>query len=1011
MSNSKYINNKSLSWCFLDGFIAACIRPLLLALGLFCVSTAFAGMSFKSPLSSSQVRQIGGINSIAQDRHGFIWLAGEVGLGRYDGSELRVFEHQPKNPSSLISSYIRKIKVASNGTLWVATESGICRYLDATEQFDCDFSWPDQPEGGSSMQALAFNRLGNLYVGGRAGLFFYNGRDRQLTSIPFISDADEYRNSTVVDLLMDGRGFLWIATAYNGLFRYHPVHGVVQHIQYAPNGDNATGLVSDKTKALLMDSQGRLWVGTYGGGISVFSADGEHIVNYNLQSHGSKGFTSNVIWDIYEDQDNVIWIAMDQGGLVQFDEAKQRFYPERHRPHDVSSLASDQARVIFEDANRDMWVGTFDRGVSFFNHGKKRIQTYRQDPKNDNTLSHSSILALLRGAGDVLWVGTEDGLNALNTVTGNVLRYTISNTSLPAKAVLSIAQMDERTLWLGTWSGGLVSFDIPTGEVTALAQGRVPAIVERSRFVWDILNASDGSTWLASELNGLIRLTHNRTQAEHYQAIGSNPSSISHDFIWRIIERKNGDIMLGTHGGLDSFISAEEGFKHWLINSEVKGALSKRITALFENHDQSIWVGTQDQGVFWLSPEGEVIKHFGRAEGMPALTASAILDDSLGRIWVATINGLVLIDPATLELSVFTHESGLAGNNFNRNAFIRGADGYFYIGGADGLNRFKPEELKPQDTDFPVYVTGFSLLNERVSPGAYPLEASTLFSPTIHLNHQDLMIALSFTALNYRDASTLSFAYRLEGFDNDWRAVGDNRTATYTNIPPGEYQFKVRASRRDGDWIVSNPLPITMKAAPWLTLWAYLGYAVMLILCGGWIANYMNLRGKSRHYRRLSQEDALTGILNRLGMHHAIDTLFENASANDITGLLVIDIDHFKLINDNYGHDRGDQILKSVVEVLQCSVRRSDILGRWGGEEFLLVCPNVDADIIQTIAEKIRYSVEQARFAGLADELTVTVSIGATLFTEQESLDHGFKRADDALYRAKNEGRNRCVYV
>ena len=1012
---SKLKNKKDKGWVRqLFGLltIALCC-PFITFLGAVVAMPALADMSFKNPLTNEQVRQLGGINSIAQDRHGFIWLGGEVGLGRYDGHDLRVFEHQAGNLRSLRSSYIRKVEVDAEGRLWVATESGLCRYVDMTEDFDCDFSWPSQPSDGSSMQALAFDHNGRLYVGGWSGLFLFDGSDRRLKPIQFVSRDAAYRNSTVVDLFMDGRGYLWIATAFNGVFRYHPMHGVVQHIQHdeTQTGNAVVGLVSDRVKTLFMDSQHRMWVGTYGGGISVFTADGEPVANYNQQAYGAKGFVSDVVWDIYEDQDNVIWTAMDQGGIAQFDERHQRFYTERHRPHDTSSLVSDQARVIFEDANRDMWVGTFDRGVSFFSHTKKRIQTYRHNPEEINSLSHSSILALHQGKNAILWVGTEDGLNALNTQTGEIKRYTLNNTDLPAKAVLSIATMDERTLWLGTWSRGLAALDIPTGKITPLTQGQLPEVIDNSRFIWDILNAKDGSIWLASELNGLMRLAKDGTNVEHYQAVSGSPNSISHDFIWRIIERKKGSILLGTHGGLDEFISTEKGFKHWLIGNEEGVALSKRITALFESHDESVWVGTQDQGVFWLTAEGDLIKHFGRKEGMPGLTASAILDDPLGRMWIATTNGLVLIDPATLALTVFTHDSGLTGNNFNRNAFIKGADGFFYIGGAEGLNRFKPEDLQPEDSNFPLYTTSFSLLNERVSPGTYPLNISTLFLPEINLHYEDSMIALSFTALNFRDTSTLSFAYRLDGFDNAWRAVSDSRTATYTNLPPGEYQFKVRAKRKGGDWMASRPLPITMKAAPWLSHWAFLGYALVLILCGGWIANYIHLRGKRNHYRRLSREDSLTGILNRLGMHQAINDLFEQSAPADITGLLVIDIDHFKRVNDSYGHDRGDQILKGVVDVLRHTVRRSDILARWGGEEFLLVCPNVDKEIIHAIAEKVRESVGLASFGGVMDGLSVTVSIGMTLFAEGEGLDKGFKRADEALYQAKSEGRNRAVYL
>ncbi|HEY7771713.1 MAG TPA: diguanylate cyclase [Marinagarivorans sp.] len=971
-------------------------------------------MSFKAPLSDAQVRQVGGINAMAQDPLGFIWFAGEVGLGRYDGHDLRVFVHEPENPHSLISSYIRTLKVDAEGTLWVATESGLCLYKSRKEAFDCDFSWPNKPPGGSSMQALALLDNGHAYIGGRSGLFYYSG-ERELRPVSFISQKADYRNSTVVDLLLDDAGYLWIATAFNGLFRYHPAQGVVRHFRaemsegVAPS--QRSPLLSDRVKTLLLDSKRRLWVGTYGGGISVFSADGEHLLNYSQATHGEQGFTSDVIWDIYEDHTNTIWIAMDQGGVLRFDESKQRFIPERHRPHDSRSLVSDQARVVFEDKNNDIWVGTFDRGVSYFNNDKKLIQTYSHDPVVPSTLSHSSILALLQGTDGTLWVGTEDGLNAMDPNTGEFRRYTAANSGLPAKAVLSIAQIDDNTLWLGTWSGGLVAFDIPSGKVTLLNNGELPSVVASSRFVWDILKAEDGRLWIASELNGLIELAPDLSTAVHYQADETDPASLSHDFIWRVIERKNGAILLGTHGGLDEYLGPTTGFKHWLRYNHLKEAFSKRITALYEADDESIWVGTQDKGVFWLSPDGELIKHFGRRDGMPALTASAILSDQTGRVWVATINGLVLIDPTTLELSVFSQDNGLAGNNFNRNAFIHADDGYFYVGGAEGLNRFRPEQLQPRNAQFPVYVTGFSLLAKPVSPGEYPLESSTLFNPTIKLSYHDNMIGFSYTAVNYRDAANLTYSYKLQGFDDNWRSVSDSRSATYTNLPAGRYEFYVRARRRGGDWVMSTPIVLKTRAAPWLTPWAFLGYAIIFLILGGWIAKAINWRGQSLHYKRLSTLDPLTGVLNRLGIQLSVKTILQTSRQNEVTGMLVIDIDHFKEINDVYGHDKGDDILKQVVDVMQSNVRRSDVLGRWGGEEFLLVCPGVNAQTVQSLSEKTRQAIAQTHFSDLDDNLQVTVSIGATLFAPQEGFSQCFKRADEALYRAKKTGRNRTVYV
>ena len=980
-----------------------------LILALWCCQNALAELAFKNPLSDEQTRKVGGITAVAQDRYGFVWIGGEAALGRFDGSHLRIFEHQPGNNLSLNSSYIHKIITDVQGNLWVGTESGLCQYNYTFEHFECDYTWPARPVGGASVRTLAVDYKNGLYVGGRMGLFYLPHGEKVMQRIELPNEkAHDHRSLVVIDLLIDNQGFVWVATTYHGVFRYHPQQGLIDHIVHEPQ--NPASLVNNMTTSLLIDSKRRLWVGTYGGGLSVFTHQGQHLANFTHAQHQHAGFSSDVIWDLYEDHEQRIWVAFDQGGIARFDEKNYRFIAQRHRMYDNTSIASDQVRVIYEDHAQDLWLGTFDKGISYFNHNKGLISIFKHQPEDENSLSHSAILALRKSQEGKLWIGTEDGLNLFDPATGGAQRFTRENSELPVKAVLSIGEKDKDTLWLGSWSGGLVEFNTQTHKLTPLTGDKKLPGTENSNFIWDILKASDGSYWFATELNGVAHVSADLSEGHNYHANDQDPFSLSHDFVWRIIERRNGNILLGTHGGLDEFIPDGKQFKHWLTGDVAGGAFSKRITALYEATNDDIWVGTQDRGVFCISPDGTIKAHYTKAQGMPALTASAILEDGLNRIWVATINGLVVIDPITQSLSVFSHDNGLAGNNFNRNAFIQGDDGFFYLGGADGLNRFDPERMRPQGSEFPVYVTGLKLQNSLVKPGTGPLMQSTLFAPSLWLDHRDSMLAFDFAALNFKDASTLEFAYKLEGFDNAWRTVGNMRSATYTNLPPGKYHFTVRAKRRGGRWMHSAPIAITVSPAPWLSVWALGGYSLLLVLAGVLMANYVNLRHRSKRFERLSMTDPLTGLRNRLGINLEAKQLLARPDHSHL-GLAIVDVDHFKHVNDTYGHDQGDSILKAVSETLEGCVRRSDILGRWGGEEFLLICPEVDETSLKAIGEKIRQSIEALSIDGTTNNLKLTVSVGLTLFGEKDDLDASFKRADEALYRAKDSGRNRVVYL
>ena len=994
-------------------FSLFCHLPLfggLLLASLLCNAAAPKKMVFNHVLADDYAKPLGGVNRIEQDSQGFMWFGGESGLGRFDGHQLQMFAADVSNPYKLNSNYIRNLLLDHDDVLWVATEAGICRYVAQVDRFDCRILNIELAEQitENSVQALAVAADNTLYIGGVAGLFRLSPDRQELRKLVLPTSAvGAGVDVSIIDLTLDEQGIVWVGTTDSGLLRYDPHTEQAQVWPLNMNGEQQDA--SNKIKTVMVDDTNRLWVGTYGAGILMVDATRTKLIDYRTEQ--KRGLSSNVIWDIAQDSRGQIWFAVDQGGLVRLNEQRQRFEAQRASMADNFSITSDQVRTVFEDKNGDLWLGLFPYGVNFFNHTTDEIQNFRQEPGNSKSLSHNSILSIHQTPKGEIWMGTEDGLNLFQPEQGQFQRIQQHSSELPAKAVLSIEQFDEDTLWVGTWSGGLTEFDLNTHTFKRIDTTPSNAAPQNSLFIWDIFRDANGNMWLGTEFNGANYFDRESGEFHYFRSQMNNPNTIVNSFVWSIWQSPNGFMWFATQGGLSRMQDFHSGFSQIPVasstNLEVR---SERILSVYQDSSQRMWIGSQDRGIFVLSQSGQFIRHFGLTEGMPSLTISGFIEDLAGNVWAGTQNGLVKIDPERWLLSVLNSDNGLVGNNFNRNAFLRDETGRLYFGGADGLSIFDPAKLEPERSDFSVYVTDIRVHNRSVSAAGKhsPIKRAATFQPEVELDYRDSMVAFEFSALNYRHASAMVYAYRLDGFDQTWHNIGKRYSATYTNLPPGDYQFRVRASAGRNKWRESQPLQVHVRAAPWRSIWALIAYAVILIGLGVFIAGYFNLRLKSQMYKTLSIMDPLTGLLNRIGVMQQVTVLFASSVTKPLC-LVFIDVDHFKSINDQRGHDAGDRILIQVAKVIGDSVRQADIVGRWGGEEFILLCPGVQELAIAGIAEKVRNAMETHVFEKDATPLKVTISLGVAYVKPGEAFDAALKRADEALYQAKKQGRNRVV--
>ena len=928
-------------------------------------SLTFRRLTLEDGLSQSS------IYCTAQDARGFMWFGTEDGLNRYDGYEIKAYQHNPDDPHSLSNNWIIHCEADQRNVLWVFTSDGVVhRYEPETGHFiryHLEMEDPFQ-RAGQGFTAVHGDEHGGLWIGTfGSGLLRYNPAGDVFTS--YRHDPDDpttLSHRCVWTIYEDRQGTVWVGTEgglnrydeeSDGFFRYPyrdfppggyqydpPVHAYDPAFQ----PDNPDAMASPAVTQMLEDAQGRLWIGTRYGGLNQLDPGSATFTTYPYDParepanpntfsgnsvHGlledglGQIWVSSADWNVdetrtyarlglerldpetraitryqadpedpcslphdatllmFEDSQGRLWIHTFGGGVEVYDRARDCFVHYGHDPKDARSLSGDSITDFFEDEAGGLWIGTAVNGVNLHDPTWAKFPSYRLSAPGSERLSNNSILAFggspkrMDGEGrfEALWISTYAGLNYWDRRTGGFTFYEI-DPKLPdivASAVLEDAERD--TLWLAT-SMGLERAALPADTSDAPQSLDVTRVITRSSAgvgsVLDLHPAGPDQLWLAQYGVGLVRFDLGAEQI--IATYGHDPTdeqSLADDRVSRIYPGQDGTLWLVTRSGVAHFDPRTEVFDHILHDPEDPESVAERVLSLYEDRTGAVWLGTQGGGLQQVDPSsGQVTATYREEEGLPNNVVYAVLPDQAGQLWLSTNQGLARFDPATETFQIYTYADGLQSNEFNHLADFRAPDGELFFGGVSGFNAFHPEAIAPNPYVPPVLITGLRLGPPQLEPvvrlpgstGAAGgpdkgverkglLEAPPYATEAIVLSHQDRVLSFKFAALHYALPERNQYAYLLEGFDSDWNYVGNQRTATYTNLPPGRYVFRVKASNSDGVWNDAGAsLTVTVRPPFWATWW-FRGIIALLIV-GGAIGGYRlrvgSIQARSRELER-----------------------------------------------------------------------------------------------------------------------------------------------------------------
>lgn len=780
----------------------------------------FQHFSTRHGLSQSNVWDI------LQDRFGFIWIATEDGLNMYDGYTFTVYRNNPLDSSSLSNSNVHCIQQDAAGNLWVGTRYGLNFYDHATRTFERFLYDESNRESISNndVKSLCLDSNNKLWIGTANGLNVMD-LDKKILK-RFYRDADNPKSlphNNVTSIIEDNQHQIWVGTL-RGLSKV--TDGGFENFIHDPN--DASSISSNAVTSIFDAKSGGLWIGTFDGGLNNFNPSTKVFKRYVSSERVATSIGGNYIYSISQDAAGAIWIAAD-GALNKLSLSTGTFTRYAQIQSKENSLSSSIVTKVFFDGNNRMWVGTRFGGLNVYDRGKYPFQHYRYNTYDPYSLSHNTVSSFEEDKNGNIWVATDGGsLNYFNRRTG---KFTNFMDKFSNNKVLAVEQDRKGGLWIGTWNGGLNYYNPITKEIKLYKHNPDNPKSLSGNHIFHIMEDSRGNIWVGTWGNGLNRYNPDTDDFTRYIHDPNNANSIANFAIDYLLEDHAGNIWIASEiDGLDKFDPQTQSFKHYKASLKPGSISSNSIFSLYEDSKKRLWVGT-NAGLNLFDRDKETFTSYRAKDGLPNDGIMGILEENSGSLWLSTNKGLSRFDPEEITFKNFLETDGLQSDQFNRWAFFRLSSGELLFGGTNGFNIFHPDSIKINEFKPPVYITGLRVFNKPIGIDANgPLKQNIFITREIRLSYLQNVFSFEFTALNYRQPEKNQYRYKMEGFQDEWIDAGYERKASYTNLSPGEYTFRVLASNNDGIWNDKGAsIKIIITPPLWRTWWFY-GLTVLVVL-------------------------------------------------------------------------------------------------------------------------------------------------------------------------------------
>jgi signal transduction histidine kinase/ligand-binding sensor domain-containing protein len=770
---------------------------------------------------------------ILRDSKDYLWIGTDIGLDKYDCNQVLKYRYDDTREGSISSNNIRCIYEDRKKNLWFGTTDGLNLYDPSKDNFSVFRNNPNDTNSlnSNSVSSILEDNNGNLWVvtGGNCLNKLIPGT-RNFIRYQFEDNWEGFNVRPVRMIANDSKGFIWIVSFNRGIQRFDPVSG-----KFTKYDDLSIDVGSNCLKSLCIDNSDKIWIATDGNGFFSYDPATNKFEQFGSEGDG-KGTNQNRILDVIPEDDEHLLLAVDQGGINRFDKVSKTFEYIKNDESNSEGLNNNGTWCLFKDREGILWVGTSGGGVNYYNPKKDNFNLFVHSASNPNSLSNNITLFFYEDSEGLIWIGTDGGgLNVYNPETGNfkVYRHIPSDPySISGNIVSCLTEDKNHNIWIGTWDSVLDRFDRKTGKFFHYAPDKNNPLSISGKTIWTMLKDHNENIWLGVFQVGIDLLDVDRGVIKRFKTDTDNPNALSCSISRIEYEDSEKNMWISTADGLNLYDSLTNSFK-------VYNFPENDIEAFIRDNEGNFWVGSHSSGIYYCNYDGTIIKTYTTEDGLPSNSIRAIIEVDNGMLWISTTNGISRFNRRTQEFRNYSKGDGLQGDEFIRQSFMKTRKGEIYFGGYNGFNTFFPEKLEDNDFIPPVYITDFQIFNKPVDFGVQEGQFPTHISEAkeIHLTWQQSVFSFSFNAINYTSPGKNQYAYIMEGFEPEWNYTNSSRRyVTYTNLNPGKYTFRVKASNNDGKW---NDEGVTLRIIilpPWWgTLWFKLIMIFMVIFIVGFI--------------------------------------------------------------------------------------------------------------------------------------------------------------------------------
>lgn len=782
---------------------------------------------------------------IFKDSEGFMWFGTIDGLNRYDGYNFEIYRPILHDSTSISNNRISSIVEDSKGFLWIGTSNGL-NYFDKKQEKFHRISLHNKSSNlidqGEIVNDLFYDETTQvLWVATKNGVVRLNLADQLISSkenlnlshyVNLQNNSNSIDNNDVTSIIKDKEGNIWVVTEGNYLNKYNSEKDNFSRVIIdIPNTYDFNHI----PKSVLVDKDGDFWIGN-NLSMLVFWDRKKNVFNKIVPVKNDIQ-----IFHIYQDSKGIIWIATDGDGIYLYDKKKGLLQHIVHSPLNNFSLPNNQPSKIMEDEDGIFWIATYNRGISKLVLSKSSFGHYFYESNNLKGLSAKISQSVLQDSKGRIWIGTDGGgLNLFDEKSNSFTHY-IANpnnkNAIGSNKIVYLLESFDGSIWVCTWDGGLSKFNpnSKTAEQFKYEPNNPYSIGQNT--VWCAIEDSEKRLWLGTQSEGLNLFDYKTERFYKFKSIQGRSNNLLSNLVFSIYIDSKNRLLIGTSLGL-SVVELDKLSGHIPNTIEFKELQEKpiqgtRVNYITEDHLGNIWLGT-DIAMHHLDSDLKLIKSYSTKDGLPNNLILGI-EENNNNLWITTKGGISKFNILEDKFYNYNVQDGVQGIEFQSKSIEKLKDGRILAGGINGFNLFDPTKIIEKSANLKPIITRFKLFNEVVKPGQklknrVAINTSISYTDLVELEYNEGYLSFEFVAFHYENQKRVKYMYRMKGIDDDFINAGENRLANYSNIPPGDYEFMVKASI-DGQWdnLESSNIKIQVLPPPWKTWWAYLIYTLVFL--------------------------------------------------------------------------------------------------------------------------------------------------------------------------------------